>query len=274
VFADLDETIRQLMIRHVPLDLAEVDVSFDAPDREWSGRLTRPTVNLFLYDVRENKDLHEAMWEVSRDTRNGTVSRKKLPLRVNATYNVTVWARAPEDEHRLLWRVLGALSRHATLPNDLVQGGLKDQPFPVVARVAHPEQARTNPADLWQALDNRIRPSLTYVVTLALDLEAAFESPMVFTAALRLHPSVGGDGESVELIRVGGRILDRADASPIAGARVVWRERGSEAITGADGRYAFANVPRGKLTLAVSAPGRKEVSKLADVPAPDYDVEV
>ena len=60
MFADLDETIRLLLIRHVPLNLSEVDVSFDAPDREWSGRLSRPTVNCFLYDVRENEDLREA----------------------------------------------------------------------------------------------------------------------------------------------------------------------------------------------------------------------
>jgi hypothetical protein len=277
VFADLDETIRQLLIRHVPLDLAEVDVSFDAPDREWSGRLTRPTVNLFLYDVRENKDLHEAMWEVGRDAKNGSVSRRKLPLRINAIYNVTVWARAPEDEHRLLWRVLAALSRHATLPADLAHGGLQAQPFPVLAKVAQPEQARTNPADLWQAVDNRIRPSLTYVVTLALEPDTVFISPMVFTSSTRTRSTLDDDddkAEAVELIRVGGRVFDRASAAPIAKARVTWRERGVEATTDATGAFAFVQVPPGKLTLAVTAPGRKEVSKLTDVPAPNYDVEV
>src|SRR5579872_2360538 len=59
MFADLDETIRQLLIHGVPLDLSEVDVSFDAPDREWSGRLSRPTVNCFLYDVRENLEMRQ-----------------------------------------------------------------------------------------------------------------------------------------------------------------------------------------------------------------------
>ncbi len=51
MFADLDETIRDLLIKNVPIDLTEVDISFEAPDREWSGRLSRPTVNCFLYDV-------------------------------------------------------------------------------------------------------------------------------------------------------------------------------------------------------------------------------
>src|SRR5215204_4377012 len=153
----------------------------------------RPTVNCFLYDIRENKELREATWDIKRDAVNGTVSRRKVPYRINTTYNVTVWARAPEDEHRLLWRVLTALSRHPVLPMELVEGTLSDQPFPVLAKVGQPEQARTNPADLWQAVDNRIRPSLTYVVTLALEPDTVFVSPMVFTTATRTRSTLDDD---------------------------------------------------------------------------------
>jgi hypothetical protein len=273
LFADLDETVRQLLIRDVPLDLSEVDVSFDAPDREWSGRLSRPTVNCFLYDVRENEDLRESAWDYARDATNGTVSRRKPPVRINTTYNVTVWARAPEDEHRLLWRVLTALARHPVLNYDVLLGGLKDQPYPIMARVAKPEVARTNPADLWQALDNRIRPSLTYVLTLGLDLDAVFTSPMVFTAVRRTRISGGPADDFDEWLSIAGRVRNKADQSAVAGARVVLRERGSEAVTGPDGEFAF-RAPRGKLTLDVEAPGRKAVSKSATVPSPTYDLEV
>jgi hypothetical protein len=263
VFADLDETIRNLLIRYVPLNLSEVDVSFEAPDREWSGRLSRPTVNCFLYDVRENEDLREVAWNVDRDAARGTVTRKKLPSRFNAIYNVTVWARAPEDEHRLLWRVLSALSRNPVLPDDLRQGALADQPFPIPARVAKPEQSRTNPADLWQALDNRIRPSLTYIATLALDPEVEFVSPVTLTTSIRMQ----------ELQLIAGLVRARGKAAPVAGARVQLRERGAEVITGADGRFAF-QAPPGTLTLVVEAPGRRPVSVSAEVPSPSYDLEV
>ena len=271
MFADLDETVRQLLITQVPLDLTEVDVSFEAPDREWSGRLSRPTVNLFLYDVRENEGIREAAWDYSRDMANGTVTRHKLPLRINATYNVTVWARAPEDEHRLLWRVLTALARNKALPDDLAQGALKDQPFPVLTHVAKPEQARTNPADLWQALDNRIRPSLTYVVTLALDPDISFTSPMTFTTISRTR--TGGDGQVEELFTIAGRVRDRKEGSSVAGARVLLRERGAETVSDPRGGFTF-RVPPGKATFVVQAPGRKEVTKSTDIPSPNYDLEV
>src|SRR5207248_903953 len=163
VFADLDETIRQLLIDHVPLDLSEVDVSFDAPDREWSARLSRPTVNCFLYDVHQNLERRDAEWAVVRDQRTRTVSRKQGPLRIDATYYLTVWARMPEDEHRLLWRVLTVLARFPSLPGGLLAGALPDQPYPLQTRVALPAEQRTSATDLWQALDNRVRPSLSYV---------------------------------------------------------------------------------------------------------------
>jgi hypothetical protein len=52
-------------------------------------------------------------------------------LATGATYNVTVWARAPEDEHRLLWRVLAALGRNPVFPEDLHGGEhrIKDRPW-------------------------------------------------------------------------------------------------------------------------------------------------
>src|SRR5438270_7061243 len=120
MFADLDETIRQILIKGVPLDLAEVDVSFEAPDREWSGRLSRPTVNCYLYDVRENHEFRETDYELQRH--NGSGLRIKAPLRIDVSYQVTVWARSADDEHRLLWRVLSTLIRHPILPADVLQG--------------------------------------------------------------------------------------------------------------------------------------------------------
>jgi hypothetical protein len=274
VLADLDETVRQLLIRHVPLDLTTVDVSFDAPDREWSGRLSRPTVNCFLYDVRENEDLREAAWDYARDARNGTVQRRRVPVRINATYNVTVWARAPEDEHNLLWRVLTALAQHPVLNLDTVEGGLKEQPFPLLAKVAKSDTARANPADLWQALDNRIRPSLTYALTLALDPDTVFTSPMVFTPITRTRQLRSVEADFDEMLVIAGRVRDRSDASTLVeGARVRLRERGSESITGPDGSFAF-RAPRGSVTLEVEAPGRKPISKSAAVPSPNYDLEV
>ena len=54
VLADLDEALRTLLRRELERHGFEgVEIAFDAPSKDWSGKLTGPTVNLFLYDLRE-----------------------------------------------------------------------------------------------------------------------------------------------------------------------------------------------------------------------------
>ncbi len=95
---DLDETLRKLLIREIPIKNGEVEISFDQPKREWSARLNRPTLNLYLYDIRENNKLRQTqpMWEVERQA-NGTVTQRRKPFRVDLHYMITAWAAEPED---------------------------------------------------------------------------------------------------------------------------------------------------------------------------------
>ena len=271
MFADLDETLRQLLIQRVPIDLSEVDVSFEAPDREWSGRLSRPTVDMFLYDVQENLELRETDWEVRKDA-NGAI-RKRRPVRIDATYLVTAWARMPEDEHRLLWRVLATLAKHPVLPSELLHGGMAEQPYAIQTKVARPDQLRTNPADLWQAVDNRIRPGLRYTATLALDTEMQFTSPLVFTRTQRLERL---DADYMfETTSISGRVRQSTNGQhPVPDATVVLRETGARAFTDAEGKFRIPRAPRGPVTLVAWSPGRPEVTRTLEVPSPDYDLEV
>jgi hypothetical protein len=234
--------------------------------------LSRPAVNCFLYSVAENTDQRETGWTEPRNGPPGV--RRKPPIRIDATYQITAWARAPEDEHRLLWRVLAALARHPTLPEGYAQGSLKNQPFAVTTRVARPDpKAHISPADVWQALENRIRPAINYIVTLALEPAEVPAGPPVFTRVLRVEQIDGH--ETSETIAINGRVLDRTDAARGLGNVVVRvRETGAEALTDESGQFLLARVPRGPITLVASAPDRPEVRRTLDVPAPEYDLEV
>lgn len=273
MLADLDETLRQMLLRHVPLDPTEVEISFEAPDREWSGRLSRPAVNCFLYDVRENHRLRPSGWEIRRE--NGVATKHSGPLRFDVTYQITVWARAREDEHQLLWRVLAALVKHPTLPADLLQGNLKQQPVPIPAWVSQPEHMPQNYADLWQALDNRIRPSLTYVLTLALDPEIGYTSPLVLSDRPTVDMGNLDRHEMAEAHQIRGQVRDRQDPTKvIAGALVLLRETGARARTDDEGRFTFSGAPRGPVTLVVRAPGRTETTWPINVPDPSCELDV
>ena len=51
----LDESLEAFLRATVPLPRREVDVAFAAPDRDWAARVSRPTVNLYLWDVRRKE---------------------------------------------------------------------------------------------------------------------------------------------------------------------------------------------------------------------------
>jgi hypothetical protein len=275
VLTDLDETLRQLLIRDIPIDGSnDVDVSFETPDRDWSGRLSRDaTVNCFLYDIRENHEYRETDYR-QIERHNGTFTRRKSPIRMDVYYYVTVWTRDTRWEHDLVWRVAAALLRHTVLPDELLQGELKRQPFPLRAQSAQPELGPKNAADLWHALDNRIRPGLCYVVTLGLDPEVAFTGPRVFTRVDKVrHTAEGQDAH--EALTIGGRVRDRRDpAQGIADAYVRLRETGARATTDAEGHFRLWPAHRGKATLEIARPGGKPTERPIDIPSPDYDVEV
>ena len=63
MLADLDETIRRLLVDELPVKNGEIEISFDQPRRDWSSRISKPTISIFMYDVRENNVLRRHQWE-------------------------------------------------------------------------------------------------------------------------------------------------------------------------------------------------------------------
>src|SRR5260370_38939137 len=114
MLTDLNNTLKRLLVQRVPLDLDEVDVSFDCPKREWSAKVLKPTVNLYLFDVRENVEMRTWNYRTVNDS-GGTTGRRRAPVYVDLSYFITTWAREVADEHVLLWRALTAMMRGSKL---------------------------------------------------------------------------------------------------------------------------------------------------------------
>lgn len=169
---DLDRTLAALLARELPPGLVEqVTVTFAAPNDQFPPpSVPLPAVDLFLYDVRENRDLRRVEPQVERT--NGKVTQTPPPVRVDCSYLVTVWASESSttpayDEHRLLGEVMRVLLRHPTLPQAVLQGALRDQEQPPPARALQPGHLQ-NLGEFWQALGGKPRAALNYTVTLAI----------------------------------------------------------------------------------------------------------
>src|SRR5947208_13954480 len=100
----IHNTLQRLIYERGRINPNEVGIQFEAPTRERIDKLTRPTVNLFLFDLQENTELRQSNYEVTRN--NGRAERRLVPRRFDLRYMVSALTTSVEDEHQLLWRVL------------------------------------------------------------------------------------------------------------------------------------------------------------------------
>jgi len=277
MIADLDEVLRQVLIRELPIKNGEVDVTFDQPKREWSARINRPTLNLFLHDLSENTKLRQTRppWEV-KSAGNGKVSQLRRPVRVDLNYIVTAWANEPEDEHRLLARTLMVFFRLPNLPEDLLPESLQDQPVPIPLEVAQ-SSALPNAADIWSVLDNEIRPAIAMIVTLAMNPYQPVTSPLVRTRELQFGQTTGLPSVPVvtetngRFWTIGGQIKSDKPLEEID-LRLV--ERAEAVRVQTSGRFVVGSLEPGNYTLEIAVKGRKPRRHKITVPSPDYEIEV
>jgi len=269
---DLDESIKQLLIKKGNLSSTEVNVSFEAPSRDWATSQSKPAINIYLYDIHENHDLRSYEWTVERNN-NRTATKKKTPLRVDFSYLVTVWTKDVGDEHRLLGHIMAVLCRYTFLPDEILQGTLKGLEYPVHASTAQPDGLVKNPADFWSALDNQLKPYIDYVVTLPVDLDITVTAPVVWTKTLEVKEA--GKKEVEEIVQIGGLVHEKGKPeASIGNAMVVVKEKVITAKTNDEGHYSFAKLEKGEYTFQVSAPGwtAKEIRMV--VPSDDYNIEL
>ena len=271
MITDLNETIKQILVKKGAFDPAEVDIRFETPKREWAASISKPTINLYLYDIRENHELRGLEWFVEKD-RNGTATRKKSPSRINLSYLITAWANDIEDEHRLLWHVLLTLFRYQELPEELLLGQLTALQYSVKTTTAQPDGLSSNPADFWTALDNELKPSINYIVTLPLDTDMAFTAPIVKTKTLEFKVP---DTDIERLVQVAGMVHETGKpAQGISEATVVAREARMTVKTDDQGYYSFFKLPTGKQTFQVLVSGKKVREVAVTIPSASYDLEI
>lgn len=212
------EALRAMLHRDAKLPSSEVDIRFATPTREWTASLSRPTVNFYLYDLTENTRLRAHDMEARREGAGET--RRLRPRRMDLKYLVNVFFRSqggePDDQEWLvLWRVLAALMRNAEWPAGDVPEGARALGTGILGAVSQPGDG-ARPLEIWSGLGNTARPGLHYVLTVPLDLNVEFLSPLVLEQQTRFRY---GDELAGARRRYGWRLRGPGDR-PLAGAEV------------------------------------------------------
>jgi hypothetical protein len=194
---EVDELLEKLVKRDA-LNGSSVELLFDAPTKDWVARRNAPTVDLYLYDIREDLQRRVPAWEDARDAEGKVHIRQLPPRRFKLSYLVTAWTQRPEDEHRLLSALLSAFIRNPMIKADQLEGTLAEPDLPVYIDVGQPPSQDRSLADVWSALGGELKPSLDLVVTapIAVNRSAPIGPPVLAGPAIGLSAG-GGQSEVV-----------------------------------------------------------------------------
>ncbi|HET8782136.1 MAG TPA: Pvc16 family protein [Pyrinomonadaceae bacterium] len=251
---------------------------FSVPDGDWLTRVRARTgvqLNIYMYEVRENREFRRASWD-NVTLADGTVVLSHPPAYLDLHYLISAWSSTIDsdvtspvlDEHQVLSEALRVLLRNPDVVPSAIgipNGGVVFQNAHVYLNVAPPEPPRVL-NDFWSTMKLPWRPAVMLVVTAPLDLLQDSPPSPVLTTLIQRFAQIG-TATVEELIDIGGLVLRAADQSPIPEALVERLDSGETATTDAQGRYVFTGISRGVHRFRASAAGMTPIERDIDVPA-------
>ena len=238
-------------------------IEFARPDKEFKPN-PQGSVCLFLYDIRENRELrsNEPLRVVNK---SGQPTIERSPTRVVCSYLVTAWPAEKigvdqkdklhiDDEtavdlnlleHLLLSEVLQVFSRYPIIPASSLQGKLADPPQPVpLPMITAQAEGLTNISEFWTAIGSNLRPSLNVKATIS--VQVAAPEPEAKPVVERIVQT-----EKPSRLEVKGQIND-STRSPVAGVRINIVELDLITSSDSNGQYTFSQIPIGKYHLQIN----------------------
>ena len=278
MISDVDEALRNLILDSLTVSRQNVDIKYDLPSRDWASRLNRPTINLFLFDIRENLRLRGAEQARQFPLPNGKVEVRRNPVRIDLRYLLTAWTKDPEDEHLLLSDALYTLLRNPVIPDKYASEQMKKQQFQTIldAAVYQPEHGPTEKAtEIWGVIGNDIHAGFIVTVTITVDPYEPLVFPQVSSVERNLGQTSPEGGRAIveagaEKFNEGFYIkTDKYEPSTLT---VVLAERNAVLSVDENYRVKLPTLPAGKYHLDVLYRGKVLKHQSIEIPAKEKTV--
>ncbi|MFE3559763.1 DUF4255 domain-containing protein [Streptomyces sp. NPDC059193] len=196
---EVDEVLARLL-NGGALAGSGIEVSFEAPTREWAARRNATAVNAYLYDIREDVARRHRGTVPVKDDRGAVLKRRQPPRWFRLSYLLTAWTKQPKDEHRLLSAALATLLPRELIPADELPGSLRALGLSIPVTVAGLHTEARSLAEIWTALGGELKPSLDLVVTAPFPAYPEYDAgpPVTEGAAVRVRGLDGSWDDSAE----------------------------------------------------------------------------
>jgi len=159
----LENVLQAWLREQLPLPAEIGDISFDSPDATWSTALTRPTVNLFLFDIA--RAAQPPLPVPPRRDQSGTLVQDRPAPCVSFSYLLSTWGGGVREEHRLLGDAVRAVLRTPALSPEPESRELVG---PIQLSLSETNEVRAR--ELWSGLGGRLRAGMVLVAMTAVPL--------------------------------------------------------------------------------------------------------
>ncbi|MFZ4660026.1 MAG: Pvc16 family protein [Caldilineaceae bacterium] len=284
-----DNWLRHLFLEQIPeLNHDELRVRFQPPDEQWRSALQANALNIYLADIRENRELRSN--ERTRKIEGGKVKETPAPRYIDCHYLITAWSPVTVTpnleptlyEHSLLYEATRVLMHCKPLtiaglysPNavPLEYAEYKDLELPLLLL---PEDGFSKYGEFWGAMGagSRWKPAIYLIVTLPVLNKSSEVFPQVTSHVLRYH-FLNAKHSDDNRFEIAGRLVKPDTAKPnevlpISDITLLLTPKGGqpmERTTNNDGRFVFVQLAKGEYTLTVQVNGKALLKEIILPPA-------
>lgn len=158
----VDDSLEHMLRAELPFPEEAGDVSFDVPSSAWSGSVTRPTINLFLFDITRSSQPNRGF---RRETEDGRHERRRPQPMIELNYMISAWvANDARESHHLLGEVISRIATRDAVPQEFTAPQLDG-----TILLSFVEDDRHRARDIWNGANNALQAGFSMHVTVPAD---------------------------------------------------------------------------------------------------------
>ena len=206
------------------------------------------SLNLYLYDVRINKEIPSYGRQVERyfDESRQTAKVSRAPRWFDVSIVITANDLTVLGEHQLLSETLLLLMRSGLLKEEFLTPDLRGHGDLSLSVTNDPP---IDVGSLWSSLSAPIRPAIYLTVTAPLNASKVKTLPLVTERRFGVNSSSANSNKAkIQRVAMAG-IVKNILSKPLKGVQVALEGTEKSAISNGEGRFFFENLTLGNYTL-------------------------
>ncbi len=215
-----------------------------------------PTLNLYVYDIRESRQLQHSGRKVDRRNPRNLQSANVgwNPNWFDVSMLLTAWDRTALGEHYLMSEALSLLLRHRSLEEQFLAPELRRYGNLSMSVALEPP---IEVGSLWSALNVPLRPALYLTVTVPIDSQHT-PVPRVWERIISVDNFLDKQGDAAVItkkVAIAGLVKHEITGLALSEVEVIIAGTDKSTRSNKEGLFFFDNLSTGNYVLVLDYPG-------------------